>query len=82
MILVLALLVCTFPVTAFAAGDLMYGIGFVDASGLRLRSSPSTNSETLDIAPDKECVVVIERAGEWYHVIYDLQEGYMHNRVH
>lgn len=78
MILVLVLLLCSFPVKAFAAGELMYGIGFVDATGLRLRSSPTTNSETLDIAPDNECVVVIESVGEWYHVIYDLQEGYMH----
>ena len=78
MLLVITLFVCSFPLTAFAADDLMYGIGFVDASGLRLRSAPSTNSETLDIAPDNECVVVIGVSGEWYHVIYDLQEGYMH----
>ncbi len=78
LMLVLAMFVCTFPLTAFAAGDLMYGIGFVDATGLRLRSRPSTSSETLDIAPGEECVVVIGRSGDWYHVIYDLQEGYMH----
>ena len=79
MFLVLALIVCSFPLTTFAAGDQMYGIGFVDATGLRLRSGPSTSSDTLDIAPDDECVVVIGMTGEWYHVIYDLQEGYMHS---
>ena len=78
MLLLVSLLACSFPMTTFAANDLMYGIGFVDASGLRLRSSPSTSSETLDIAPDNECVVVIGISGDWYHVIYDLQEGYMH----
>ena len=31
--------VLCFP--AFAADDLVYGIGFVDATGLRLRSGPS-----------------------------------------
>ena len=78
MLLIVVLLACCFPTTAFAANELMYGIGFVDASGLRLRSSPSTSSETLDIAPDNECVVVMGVSGDWYHVIYDLQEGYMH----
>lgn len=78
VLLVLALLIGAFPLTASAAGELMYGIGFVDATGLRLRSRPTTNSETLDIAPNNECVVVIGRSGDWYHVIYDLQEGYMH----
>ena len=56
----------------------MYGIGFVDATGLRLRSKASTNSQTLDIAPNGECVVVIGVSGDWYHVNYNLQEGYMH----
>lgn len=78
ILLIVSLLACSFPLTAFAANDLMYGIGFVDASGLRLRSSPSIVSDTLDIAPNNECVVVMGVSGDWYHVIYDLQEGYMH----
>ena len=78
ILLALALFFCVTPLNVFAAEGLMYGIGFVDASGLRLRSRPTTDSETLDIAPDDECVVVIGVSGEWYHVIYDLQEGYMH----
>ena len=78
MLLVLALLACSLPLSTFASGELMYGIGFVDATGLRLRSNPTTNSDTLDIAANEECVVVIGRSGDWYHVIYDLQEGYMH----
>ena len=76
--LVVVLLGSTLSVTAFAADDLMYGIGFVDATGLRLRSRPSTDSDTIDIASDKECIVVIGVSGNWYHVLYDLQEGYMH----
>ena len=78
MLVIIALLACSFPLTAYAANDLMYGIGFVDATGLRLRSSPSMNSQTLDIAPNNECVVVMGVSGDWYHVIYDLQEGFMH----
>lgn len=78
LILTMSLLGSLLSVTAYAAGDLMYGIGFVDATGLRLRSKATTNSDTLDIAPDGECVVVIGISGNWYHVNYNLQEGYMH----
>lgn len=78
--LVLALIVCvgTLSITASAAGTVMYGIGFVNASSLRLRSAPSTTASTLTMAPRNECVVVISKSGEWYKVNYNLQEGYMH----
>ena len=55
-----------------------YGIGFTTGSGLRLRSSASTSSKTIDSANKGEVVVVLEKVGAWYKVIYDLQEGYMH----
>jgi len=59
--------------------DLMYGIGFVTASsGLRLRSQANTSSSTLATAASNECVVVISKSGDWYKVIYNLKEGYMH----
>ncbi len=64
--------------TASAAGTTMYGIGFVDATSLRLRSNPDTNSTTLAQAANNECVVVISKSGQWYKVNYNLQEGYMH----
>lgn len=64
--------------TASADGNTMYGIGFVTASSLRLRSSNSTNSSTLDMAPRNDCVVVIGKNGDWYKVNYNLQIGYMH----
>lgn len=58
---------------------LMYGIGFVTASsGLRLRSQPNTTSSTLATAANSECVVVVSKSGDWYQVIYNLKEGYMH----
>lgn len=65
-------------ITASAANDTMYGIGFVNATSLRLRSGPDTNSSTLCMAPSNDCVVVISKSGEWYKVNYNLQEGYMH----
>ncbi len=62
-----------------AQSDLMYGIGFVTASGgLRLRAQASTSSTILDTASRNEVVVVVSVQGEWYKVIYNLTEGYMH----
>ena len=76
--LALALSAAALILPASAAGVTMYGIGFVDATSLRLRSQPSTNSSVLATAYDDECVVVVSQEGEWYKVIYNLQEGYMH----
>ena len=78
--LALALVLCTgsFAVTAHAAEDTMYGIGFVTASALRMRSEPNTASTTITTAPKNDCVVVISKDGEWYKVNYNLQIGYMH----
>lgn len=77
-VLALVMLVCCLSITAAASGTTMYGIGFVTASSLRLRSEANSSSATLDIAPGKECVVVISKTGEWYKVNYNLREGYMH----
>ena len=79
MILTLILMVSSLSITAAAAeSDIMYGIGFINASALRLRSSADTGSEILDTAPMNDCVVVISKEGEWYKVNYNLQTGYMH----
>ena len=77
--LVLALSVSTFALSASAAGNTMYGIGFVNASSLRLRKEASSTSETLTYAPRNECVVVMSKVGDWYQVSYNLQTGYMHS---
>ena len=66
------------PVDAFASGEVKYGIAFVNATELRLRSEASTSSKILDTASTAEAVVVISKHGDWYKVIYNLQEGYMH----
>ena len=58
------------------------GVGVVDVaagSNLRLRSKASTSSSTLAYAPDGEVVIVEGKVGDWYKVIYNLQEGYMHS---
>ena len=64
---------------ASSNSDIKYGVAFVDATSLRLRSAASTDSKTLDTAKDGEVVVVLSKQGDWYKVIYDLKEGYMHS---
>ena len=78
MVLALVLCIGAMSITAFAAEETMYGIGFVNASSLRLRSEPNANSATLVYAPRNDCVAVISKTGEWYKVNYNLQVGYMH----
>ena len=73
MVLALVLSIGAMSITAFAAEETMYGIGFVNASSLRLRSEPDANSATRN-----DCVVVISKSGEWYKGNYNLQTGYMH----
>ena len=76
--LAMALSLGVLSITASAAGNTMYGIGFVNASSLRLRSQPDTGSSIVATAPKGDCVVVISKSGQWYKVNYNLQEGYMH----
>ena len=80
--LMLAIFIFTgiFATSASAAStDLKNGIGFVTASALRLRSGPSSSTATLDYASNGEVVVILEKSGAWYKVIYDLKVGYMHS---
>lgn len=80
LMLTIFLFIGVFSTTAGAAStDLKTGIGFVTASALRLRSGPSNTTATLDYASSGEAVVILEKSGVWYKVIYDLQVGYMHS---
>jgi cell wall-associated NlpC family hydrolase len=69
------------PLSAMAAdpGNQKTGVAFITASSLRLRSAPSTSSATLAYATTGEVTVLLGRSGDWYHVLYNLQEGYMHS---
>ena len=64
MVLALVLSIGAMSITAFAAEETMYGIGFVNASSLRLRSEPNASSATLVYAPRNDCVAVIGKTGE------------------
>lgn len=74
----IVLIISIFPMGVLASGDVMHGIGFVNATTLRLRKEPSTASATVDTAQNRECVVIISKSGDWYKVNYNLQIGYMH----
>ena len=56
---------------------LVYGIGFVNATGLNLRQSRDTGSQVLTTANSGECIVVLDSENGWYQVSYNLQTGYM-----
>ena len=77
-LLAMVLLVSAIPMSAFAAGDIMYGIGFITGSNVRLRSEADTDSKIIDTTNKNEVVAVISKSGDWYKVIYDLKEGYIH----
>lgn len=78
LMLAFVVLIGTLSITASAAGTIMQGIGFVNATSLRLRSQPSSSSEILATASNRDCVVIVSKSGEWYKVIFNLKEGYMH----
>jgi len=80
LVLTIFLFIGVSTISANAASrQLKTGIGFVDASSLRLRSGPGSSYKTLDYASDNEVVVVLGKSGSWYKVNYNLQVGYMHS---
>ena len=78
-ILAMVLLIGSIPTNVFAAGDIMYGIGFISGSSVRLRSSANTDSKVVDTTNKGEVVVIVSKNDDWYKVIYDLKEGYIHS---
>ena len=79
LVLTLAVLVGTLVLTTNASDSIKSAIGIVDASGLRLREGPGTDTEILTTAYRDDYVVILEAEGDWYKVIYNLREGYMHS---
>lgn len=48
-------------------------------TGVNLRSYPSSESNTVTVVPPKSRVQVLSTNGDWSHVIYENQEGYIFN---
>ena len=78
LVLAIFLFIGSFPFAANAATTLKSGIAFVTADYLRFRSGPSSDTATLDYATKGEVVILLGKIGQWYKVIYNLKEGYMH----
>ena len=66
-------ILCT--VTALAAD---VKVGTVNADTLNLRDSASTTAKVLEQADTGDKVVVLEKTGDWYKVIYNQTHGFMH----
>ena len=79
LVLAIVLTISAVPMAGFAKGDIIKGVAFVDASSLRLRKEASTSAKIVDTAYRNEVVVILSKTGDWYKVLYDLQEGYMHS---
>ncbi len=79
LVLVMVLFLSSMPMNVFAAGDVMYGIGFVTGSRVRVRSEASTSGKIVANADKNEVIVIVSKEGDWYKVVYNLQEGYMHS---
>ena len=78
LFLAMVLLSSSVPMQASAANDVKYGVAYVNAKELRLRNNPRTSSRILGTATTAEVVVVVSKHDDWYKVIYNLKEGYMH----
>ncbi|MBQ9168619.1 MAG: SH3 domain-containing protein [Oscillospiraceae bacterium] len=78
LVLAIVLAVSCLTISVFADGEIKSGVAFVKATALNMRSSPSMDSSVVDIAHRDEVVVILSQSGDWYKVIYNLQEGYMH----
>ena len=79
--LCLLMLVSLLPLCAAAQEEekIMIGVGFVTMPYQQLYSEPSSQSQTLAVTNENDCVVVIEQINDsWYLVNHNLQEGYMY----
>lgn len=78
LLLALALWAGTGALPASAAGELVYGIGFVTAGEGQLRAGPEESAEVLCPVRQGDCVVVLGTTGQWYRVSFNLRTGYLH----
>ena len=76
----LVMLLGVWTLSAAALEETAIGIGIVTTeNGLYVRSEPSTSGEIVAAAHGEDALVVLDQDGEWYHVIYNLEEGYVHS---
>ena len=80
LVLALAMLLGAWTVGAAALEQSAVGIGIVTTeNGLYVRNKPDTSGEIIAAASGEDALVVLDQQGEWYHVLYNLDEGYVHS---
>ncbi len=78
MILVLAMTVSMFAITASAAGTIAYGAATVTASALNIRSGPGTSYSIVGRVNRNCRLVILEcTSSDWYKINYQGTEGYV-----
>lgn len=76
----LVMLLGVWTLSAAALEEPAIGIGIVTTNnGLYVRSAPDTSGEIVAAASGEDALVVLDQQGEWYHVLYNLEEGYVHS---
>jgi len=76
----LTVLVCILICSAAALDSPAIGIGIVTTqNGLYVRNAPSTSGEIIACASLDDALVVLDQQDAWYHVLYNLEEGYVHS---
>ena len=76
----LVMLLGAWTLSAAALEETAIGIGIVTTdNGLYVRNEPSTSGEIVAAAHGEDAVVVLAQVDDWYHVIYNLEEGYVHS---
>ena len=78
-ILILAILIVSLMSTSVLAATTTAGAGTVKADILNLRSEATTNSSVKALIYNGSYLIVTGTVGEWYKVIYDGTEGYVHS---
>ena len=77
LVLSMTTLVGTLALTTNASDSVKSAVGIVDASALRLREGPGTDTEILTTAYRNDYVVILESEGDWYKVSVDGKTGFM-----
>lgn len=77
--LILALLIASLLTTGTLAASTTTGAGTVKADVLNLRSEASTASAVRALIYNGSYLIVTGKTGDWYSVIYDGTEGFVHS---
>ncbi len=62
--------------TCFIATTCLAATGKVTVNNLRIRQTPSTDAEIIELAADGDNIQVESEEGDWYKVVYNRKEGY------